>query len=251
MFRLTDAHAHITSKEDLEERKEHSIVTLFSAGTPTEAKDTLTLAKETSGLFLPTCGLHPWHAAEYSTDEMLPYLMVAPIIGEIGMDSVWCDVPLALQEKVFRTQLHLACELKKPVILHTKGQERRIASILKEYPNRYLVHWYSAKEPPEAYLSLDCFFSIGPDVWWNPAVQKTASLAPLNRLLIETDGLEAVRWAYEAAPQEAREAFTKENLHGASSLFFTLQAVASLRNLSPREAGHLFENNLFHGFLSL
>ena len=275
-LRLSDAHAHITSKEDLKDRRHYSIPTLFSAGTPKEAEEVFQLVKKGSPtvrhpapksfpeensaepyeIFLPTCGLHPWHAAAYSLEEMLPYLTAAPIIGEIGMDSVWCDIPLALQEEVFRAQLRLACEQNKPVILHTKGQERQIASILKEYPNHYLVHWYSSEEAPDDYLALDCYFSIGPDVWWNPAVQQTAVRIPQNRLLIETDGLEAVRWAILL--QQKKKEFLSQNSFfpydssvfseqpdtAASSLFLTLRAVASLRKLSPEETSRFVLENL-------
>lgn len=275
-LRLSDAHAHITSKEDLKDRRHYSIPTLFSAGTPKEAEEVFQLVKKGSPtvrhpapksfpeensaepyeIFLPTCGLHPWHAAAYSLEEMLPYLTAAPIIGEIGMDSVWCDIPLALQEEVFRSQLRLACEQNKPVILHTKGQERQIASILKEYPNHYLVHWYSSEEAPDDYLALDCYFSIGPDVWWNPAVQQTAVRIPQNRLLIETDGLEAVRWAI-LLQQKKKEllsqnsffpydssVFSEQPDTAASSLFLTLRAVASLRKLSPEETSRFVLENL-------
>ena len=275
-LRLSDAHAHITSKEDLKDRRHYSIPTLFSAGTPKEAEEVFQLVKKGSPtvrhpapksfpeensaepyeIFLPTCGLHPWHAAAYSLEEMLPYLTAAPIIGEIGMDSVWCDIPLALQEEVFRAQLRLACEQNKPVILHTKGQERQIASILKEYPNHYLVHWYSSEEAPDDYLALDCYFSIGPDVWWNPAVQQTAVRIPQNRLLIETDGLEAVRWAI-LLQQKKKEllsqnsffpydssVFSEQPDTAASSLFLTLRAVASLRKLSPEETSRFVLENL-------
>ena len=275
-LRLSDAHAHITSKEDLKDRRHYSIPTLFSAGTPKEAEEVFQLVKKGSptvrhpapksfpkensaepyGIFLPTCGLHPWHAAAYSLEEMLPYLTAAPIVGEIGMDSVWCDIPLALQEEVFRAQLRLACEQNKPVILHTKGQERQIASILKEYPNHYLVHWYSSEEAPDDYLALDCYFSIGPDVWWNPAVQQTAVRIPQNRLLIETDGLEAVRWAI-LLQQKKKEllsqnsffpydssVFSEQPDTAASSLFLTLRAVATLRKLSPEETSRFVLENL-------
>ena len=275
-LRLSDAHAHITSKEDLKYRRHYSIPTLFSAGTPKEAEEVFQLVKKGSptvrhpapksfpeensaepyGIFLPTCGLHPWHAAAYSLEEMLPYLTAAPIIGEIGMDRVWCDIPLALQEEVFRAQLRLACEQNKPVILHTKGQERQIASILKEYPNHYLVHWYSSEEAPDDYLALDCYFSIGPDVWWNPAVQQTAVRIPQNRLLIETDGLEAVRWAI-LLQQKKKELLSQNSFFpydssvfsgqpdtAAFSLFLTLQAVASLRKLSPEETSRFVLENL-------
>ncbi len=120
-----------------------------------------------------------------------------PVIGEIGMDSVWCDVPLSKQEKVFCAQLELASALKKPVVLHTKGQEKKIAGLIRNYENTYLVHWYSGEEGLSEFLELDCYFTVGPDVFYNPSVQRAARLAPENRLLVETDGCSAVKWAYE------------------------------------------------------
>lgn len=249
---LSDAHAHITTENDLNCRKKANIPTLFSAGTPREAAQLLCLLKtdqKTSPelrLFLPTVGLHPWHAAETAIDDMLPFLNSAPVIGEIGMDSVWCDVPLTQQEKVFRTQLALALEQKKPVILHTKGQEKEVAAILREYPNRYLVHWYSCDRYLDDYLNLDCFFSIGPDVWWNPAVQAVAKTVPTDRLLIETDGTEAISWAWE----EAASAGSCPPPDTAASLTLTLQTIAKLRDLTPQEAGVLCLQNLRKKFLT-
>ena len=37
--------------------------------------------------------------------SFFPLLKNAPIIGEIGMDSVWCDVDLKIQKEVFEKQL--------------------------------------------------------------------------------------------------------------------------------------------------
>lgn len=42
---------------------------------------------------------------------------------------------------------------------------------------------------------------------WNPAVQKVAEQMPENRILIETDGMEAVDWAYE---EGKKQGFLKE-----------------------------------------
>ena len=47
-LRLSDAHAHITSKEDLKERRHYSIPTLFSAETPKEAEEVFQLVKKGS-----------------------------------------------------------------------------------------------------------------------------------------------------------------------------------------------------------
>ena len=82
-----------------------------------------------------SCGVHPWNASLDTLESMLPLLKQASIIGEIGMDSVWCDVDLEIQKEVFEKQLQLAKEWDKPVILHTKGQEKTILDLIRKYPN--------------------------------------------------------------------------------------------------------------------
>ena len=149
-YPLIDAHTHLGSDSERSERQKKQILSLVCASTPPEAEALLKTAKP---YLLPTAGLHPWQAASYFVNDMLPYLTACPVIGEIGMDSVWCDVPLDRQEEVFRAQLAIACQMKKPVILHTKGEEDRIASILPEYPNTYLIHWYSCEEYLDQYLA--------------------------------------------------------------------------------------------------
>ncbi len=176
---LCDAHAHLGNDTEWEERTGKGILSLICATGPEEAGKLFSRLEWLKGrAVIPTAGLHPWYADQYTVQDMEPYIRRCPVVGEIGMDSVWCQVPLPVQERVFREQLAMACSLKKPVVLHTKGQEKAIASILKEYPNRYLVHWYSCEEYLEEYLALDCYFSVGPDAWWNPAVAQAARRAP-------------------------------------------------------------------------
>ena len=191
---FTDAHTHIGTWEEQREREETGILSLVCGSTPREAERAV---KMRGRYVIPTCGLHPWYGAEYQVEELTEWMEQCPVIGEIGMDSVWCQTPLKIQEQVFRRQLRMAHQAGKPVILHTKGQEERISGIIKEFPNRYLVHWYSCGRYPEEFLAQDCYFSIGPDVWWNPAVQQIAANVPADRLLVETDGLNSVKWAWE------------------------------------------------------
>lgn len=243
---LSDAHAHLGSEPEREERLQNPIPTLVSAGNPQEAEKLRELLKkpEARGILIPTYGLHPWHADLEALEAMIPFLELGGIIGEIGMDSVWCDVPLALQREVFTYQLEFAEKQRKPVVLHTKGQESEIAQIIGGYPNTYLVHWYSAKESLEEYLEKDCYFSIGPDVWWNPAVQRVAELVPDNRILIETDGMGAVRWAYEEAgnliPAEASRPVPATVTQ---ALYNTLGCVAKIRKKGIDQMAEQVEGN--------
>lgn len=207
MWTLSDAHGHIGTEEELGERQRLRILSMICAVSPGEAERLLRRTGnwdfQAGGLsrpgqyLVPACGVHPWYADRYGLEDMEKWMALCPVIGEIGMDSVWCGVDLRIQEERFCQQLRLARSWGRPVVLHTKGQEREISDILREYPNRYLVHWYSCDSYLENYLELGCYFSVGPDVWWNTAVQQVARRVPADRLLIETDGLEAVEWAWE------------------------------------------------------
>lgn len=247
---LIDAHTHIGSEAEMFERQQKHILSLVCASTPSEADKLLKTAKP---YILPTAGLHPWQSENFSVDDMLPYLRSCPVIGEIGMDSVWCDIKTELQEKVFRAQLEIAAQMKKPVILHTKGEEDRIASIIADYPNTYLVHWYSCDKYPDHYISQNCYFSIGPDVLWNKAVRSLAFRIPSSRILIETDGMDAVHWAYEEAlaPENRVLASARENTKNIEdALMNTLLETAAIRNESPDVLAWQMRRNLIYGFLS-
>ena len=105
---------------------------------------------------------------------MLSYFSECPVIGEIGMDSVWCNVPLAVQEKVFTEQLAVAANWTNRLFCTRRARNKGLPPLIAGYPNTYLVHWYSDPVFPKSFLELDCYFSIGPDVWWNPAVRNLA-----------------------------------------------------------------------------
>ena len=179
---MIDAHVHVTAELQPYLQGMRSIA---NADSPTEYR-----FLEGSGLPVISAGIHPWKADVTSWEEMEPILRAAPVIGEIGLDSVWCGVDMDVQRRVFRRQLALAAELKKPVILHTKGMERDVLDTIRHYPNRYLVHWYSCEEYLQAYIDLDCWFTVGPDVRRDVAQQ-----VPIDRLLIESDGIDAIAWA--------------------------------------------------------
>ena len=132
-------------------------------------------------------------------------------------------------------QLELAQQLGMPVILHTKGMEREIARTLRRYTMPKLVHWYSCNEHLDQYLDQDCYFTIGPDHAANPAVQRVLRSAPLDRVLTETDGLDAVAWAL-GHPVTASE--IESVLRG------ELRAIADVHGIAESEAEAQVEANL-------
>lgn len=254
---IYDAHAHLGTEIERKIRKQTPIVSMICAQDPKEAVLLQQLVseekKQAEGNWLvPTFGLHPWQSSTYSFDDMKPFLETADIIGEIGMDSVWCDVPLSRQQLIFEQQLAFASETKKPVILHTKGQEKEITQLIRHYPNRYLVHWYSNQDGLEDYLALDCYFTLGPDLKKNPAVHHVLEAAPLNRVLVETDGWSAVEWAFEGDTEYPASfglpisaPLSVEALP--TILLGNMKEIATFHKLTLEEVTHILEKT-FHSF---
>lgn len=195
---LIDAHLHITQKDVengmLRMMDKSDYYGLTSGTNPPECARIAMLAQRQKRI-IPTYGLHPWYADRYELKDMMLYLKSCSIIGEIGMDSVWCNTDLDTQRRVFLAQMDLAQERRCPVILHTKGQEKEIGEIISDYSMPIIVHWYSSSAHLDMYLEQDCYFTVGPDVLQNETVQNVIKAAPLNRLLVETDGTAAVEWA--------------------------------------------------------
>ena len=182
-----------------------------------------------------SAGIHPWKADVTCWDEMEPILREVPVIGEIGLDSEWCSVDMDVQRSVFRRQLELAAQLCKPVILHTKGMEREVLKTIRQFPNRYLVHWYACSRWLEDYIALGCRFTVGPDVEQSADVKRLAQAVPLDQLLIESDGIEGIAWGQNVQLTAAEYPYAMQR---------HLEAVAQLRNMQPEELLRQMQRNL-------
>ena len=197
-----DAHAHAGSIRELALRQRLGMHTLLSCGNVPQAAQGEALLAQYAVLHM-TAGIHPWYAETQSLKDMLPYMRHAVLTGEIGLDSVWCTVPLPVQRKAFHAQLDWAAANGSGIVLHTKGCETEIAHAIEGFPNPVVVHWYSGgPDALEHFLSQNCYFTIGPDVACNPSVQAVARLVPDDRILLETDGMDAVAWALGALPTD-------------------------------------------------
>lgn len=190
---------------------------------------------KSSGMPLISAGVHPWKADVTPWADMEPILREVPVIGEIGLDSAWCSVDMDVQRAVFHRQLALAAALQKPVILHTKGMEREILETVRQVPNRYLVHWYACGEWLEEYIDLGCYFTVGPDVGIDQDVEHLARTVPLEKLLIESDGIEGIAWG------QNRELTAAEY---PAAMQRHLETVAKLRGMDADDLLRQMERNL-------
>lgn len=167
--RMIDMHAHFfciereaSVTEELRLRRADGLRTFFSCGTPEEWEKTKGLRSRDE--VYVSFGIHPWYADRYDAEEYTELFQMCDAIGEIGMDNVWCEVPYEIQRRQLKRQLDMAAQFGKAVILHTKGQEKEIAQMIRDFPNPVCVHWYSGDvDTFEQFLELGCYFTLGPD----------------------------------------------------------------------------------------
>ncbi len=226
---ILDAHAHLEEPLDtvFAGREKREIYTWLCGMYPEECERIETLRQKEPAFaeaVLPVYGLHPWYSDQYELKDMYRFLEKAAVIGEIGMDSLWCQVPLKRQQEIFTRQLVFAREAQKPVLLHTKDQERQIDEMLEHYDGRVCIHWYSGPlDVLKRWADRGYYFTIGPEGPYSSASEWIMEHVSLSRLLVETDGREAAEWARNRPVSE-------EELPGILSE--SLSAIAGRRGIS-------------------
>jgi TatD DNase family protein len=111
-------------------------------------------------------------------------------IGEIGMDFYHgSEKNKKEQEKLFREQVELAEKLNIPVVVHTRGAEKEIIEILKDYPNvKKVLHCFcgNMKLVKEA-EKIGCYFTIPCSLKRMQNFLKVLEIISKDRILTETD----------------------------------------------------------------
>lgn len=146
-----------------------------------------------------TVGVHPG-AAKDMTQERFAYLKKAALrdkmvaIGEIGLDYYWEkeEAQKTTQKEWFVKQLHLAKEIEKPVIIHSRDAAADTVDIMKqEWADRKaVIHCYSySRELAKVFAKMGYYFGIGGVLTYKNArtLVETVEYVPIEQLLLETD----------------------------------------------------------------
>lgn len=149
---------------------------------------------------LYSIGLHPWSLplAERLTDlidQMRSLLASVPqivAVGECGIDKVRSNASLAEQRTWLEAQIRLACQLHRPILLHTVRAWSETIEIRRELAQEFdplppmVLHGFRAKgEVARMMLRQGFAFSFGRH--YDPAALRLAYEA--HALLVETDEL--------------------------------------------------------------
>lgn len=163
------------------------------------------LARQHPGVFAAV-GLHPLYVQERFRAEGVRYqgrlqalAQGAPevvAIGETGIDLLEAQAALDVQRAAFRLQVHLAYDLKLPLILHNQKADAHCQEMLQEARRErgqavaFIVHYFVGDLASAVrWLDLGGMLSVGRPVTRpeNSALRAAVASIPLERLLLETD----------------------------------------------------------------
>jgi TatD DNase family protein len=116
-------------------------------------------------------------------------------IGEIGLDYYRDNVPRTLQQHAFQKQLHLAADLKLPVIIHNRNSDTDLLKLLGESNlmtrSKYgVLHSFSASwETANSALKLGFYLGFTGPVTFKKAdsLREIIARIPIERIVVETD----------------------------------------------------------------
>ena len=153
-------------------------------------------------------GIHPWYIDKKRLESDLAYitekLQLAPCLalGECGLDKR-IDIPMSLQISVFKKQLEIVKQTKKPIVLHCVAAFDEMIAIKKEMKleNPMIIHGFSKNEQVAQLLLNNGFYlSFGKYLLRNPEMEKVFKFASENQILLETDTIEeSIYEVYEKA----------------------------------------------------
>jgi TatD DNase family protein len=142
-------------------------------------------------------GIQPHYAAEAGQGWLAEVRRLAAhpkavAIGEIGLDYYHDRAPHDAQERLFRAQLELARELRKPVVIHSRDAQADTVRILRDAARSQpgIMHSFSGDWAyAEACLEVGFMLSFSGPVTFAKAAElhEVARRAPLGRILTETD----------------------------------------------------------------
>jgi TatD DNase family protein len=141
-------------------------------------------------------GLHPWHIDEKTLENDLIWLKNTTklpnviAVGECGLDRL-IEVPMELQEEVFRQHIALSESLKKPLILHCVRAHERILQLKKQLKpaQSWIFHGFDKNvNTAMKCIEAGCFLSFGSAMIKNESrFAEILKKIPLERVFFETD----------------------------------------------------------------
>ena len=254
---LVDTHIHLSDQEYsghldevIADAKTAGVSALVTNSVDLKScQNDVKLAEQYPDLIYPVLGIHPWNVnflKQGELQETIDFILQENqkrrlmAIGEIGLDykyeTIWED-----QLFVFDKMLHLAEQLRLPVIIHSRGTTDKIVDMLQSYNvKRVLLHWFShPMETLSKAIDLDYFITEGPPIVYSNGIREVVKQTPIANLLTETDG-----------PVIYRKKPFSSKLTMSSYIQNVVETIAEIKNMAVCEVAEQIAKN-FEDFFNV
>ena len=248
---IFNTHSHLNDKENieelLEECKQYKVSKIAAIGYDyNSSKKALEVANKFSNIYA-VCGLQPEevvkHEGDISCFEKLIKEDKCVAIGEIGLDYYYGKENKDLQLKYCEDFLKMACNYKKPIVIHCREAHEDMFNLLNKYHKQLdgiIMHCYTGSvEMMYRYLSIGAYISFSGVVTFKNAktIKEVAIACPIDRLLVETDDPYLTPVPFRG--KENKPAY----------VYYVLEEIAKLKQMDFNELSEVVYNNstkVFH-----
>ncbi|NOZ80819.1 MAG: TatD family hydrolase [DPANN group archaeon] len=249
---LFDAHCHL-DKQFFQQDIDSVIQRAVTAGVRLIVSDGLSQKTNEEVLALsgqfdvvrPALGLYPVEAAKMTRkeiDDAISFIgshakdIVS--IGEVGLDYKE-ETDKGLQQYAFRKVIQLAVKTGRSLTVHSRKAEQDCIDILKEEKaKKVIMHCFSGKKRQvQEILDNGWFLSIPTNVVFSTHFQEMVKMAPLSRLLTETD-------SPFLGPLKGEKNEPANVVH-------SIKKIAEIKDLEPEEVANILWKNAQELFLSV
>jgi TatD DNase family protein len=245
---VIDTHAHLDGceaapEELLTRAREAGVVRVIAVGSGIEScRATLAIAERESGVFA-ALGIHPHQAGGADAarlgelDELLRHDRVVAV-GETGLDFYRDWAPREAQRDLFATQLELAAELGKPVVVHNRDADSETAALLAGFAGTVVLHCFSSPGLLETALERGYYVSFAGNLTFAKAdeLREAAARVPADRILVETDSPYLAPVPRRGRPNEP------------ANVVYTVAALAEVRGEEASELAARIDANATSAF---
>ena len=187
------------------------------------------------------CGVHPLDFEEepYDAERLLRLAQDPKVIaiGEIGLDYYYSAENKAAQQAVFASQIDVANQLNKPVIIHTRQAREDTIRLLRDNQAEKcggVLHCFTENyDMAKQALDLGFYISISGIITFKNAeeLRDVVRKLPLDRLLVETDSPYLAPVPYRG--KQNQPAYTRE----------VCEYIATLKGVSAEEMAQITTQN--------
>lgn len=248
-LKLFDTHCHLDDKKlvgdlagVLQRAEEAGLVGMATIGCDYRSSLFALHLAEKYPQVVAAVGVHPSDAdtlddALYNELAQMASADKACAIGEIGLDYHWDDVPRDVQKQAFIRQIHLAKDLKMPIVIHDREAHGDLFNICRrENAGEFggIMHCFSGSwELAKEAMRMGFMISVGGPLTFKNSRQlpEVVKNIPLDYLLLETDSPYLSPEPYRGKTNEPK------------NVFFVAERVAQIRGVEVEEIAHITTEN--------